>query len=139
MDKKQIAFCGYRCDLCPAFLGNLDRLADRTTLRRAWCRFFGFDISEERIICVGCAGIGNHLDMACPVRPCALRKQLQDCSSCEIFESCSILRLRADILVQVKKNYHGTISEEEYQLFFRPYEGRDELTKQKKKRNSHGI
>lgn len=139
MSKKQMAFCGYRCDLCPAFMENIDRLTDRTTLRKAWNHFFGFDVPEERIICVGCTGIGNHLDTGCPVRPCALGKQVPDCSCCELFESCSSLRLRADILDEVKKNYHGTISKEEYQLFFRPYEGRSELKKQKKKRKSHGI
>ncbi len=139
MSKKLLGFCGYRCDLCPASIENIDRLTDRSTLRKGWNHFFGFDVPEERILCVGCAGIGNHLDTDCPVRPCALRNHVQDCSSCALFESCGTLRLRADILDGVKKNHHGEISKEEYQLFLRPYEGRNELEKQKKKRKSHGV
>ncbi len=139
MNKKQMGFCGYRCDLCPAYIANKDRLTDRTTLRKAWNHFYGFDVPEERIICAGCVGVGNHLDTNCPVRPCALHNHVQNCSFCELFESCSTLRLRADVVDEIKKNYQGTISKQEYQLFFRPYEGRLELKKQKEKRKPDGI
>ncbi|KYK20234.1 hypothetical protein AYK25_01460 [Thermoplasmatales archaeon SM1-50] len=80
MSKKQVIFCGYRCDLCPAFVKNKNRFIDRTTLRAGWNTFFGFDIPEERIICVGCVKKGDHLDTGCTVQPCALSKPLQNCS-----------------------------------------------------------
>lgn len=134
MSKKQMGFCGYRCDLCPAYAENVDRLIDRTSVRNGWKRFFGFDVPEERIICVGCTGTGNRLDTTCPVRPCALDKHMQDCSFCPFFESCDTLRVRADILEEVKKKNHGTLSKEEYQLFFRPYDGRNELRRKQKTR-----
>ncbi len=133
-----MSFCGYRCDLCPALEGNVDKLTDRTTLRKAWNTFFGFDVPEEHILCVGCRNEGNHLDTNCAVRPCALSKHLQNCSFCDFFESCDVLRSRADIVCKTKKKYIGTISEEEYKLFFRPYEGRKELKKQRRVR-SHGL
>jgi hypothetical protein len=132
MTKKQVAFCGYRCDLCPAHVKNIDKLTDRTTLRKGWKTFFGFEVPEERILCVGCSKKGNHLDTECPVRPCAMEKHIDNCSYCTFFDSCEKLRLRADIIDELKKKFDGNISETEYELFFRPYEGRSELKKQRK-------
>ena len=71
---------------------------------------------------------------SCPVRPCALRKHVQNCSFCILFESCDTLRSRADILDETKKKFAGKISQEEYELFFRPYEGRKETEKTKKEK-----
>jgi hypothetical protein len=129
-----VSFCGYRCDLCPAYVKNVDTLAKRSAIRKGWNTFFGFDVPEERIICIGCDNTGNHLDTECRVRPCARSKHLQNCSFCDLFESCETLRTRADILDTTKTKYSGQISKEEYALFFRPYEGRDELKKQRKAR-----
>jgi hypothetical protein len=134
MTKKYVAFCGYRCDLCPAYVKNVDKLSNRTVIRNGWKFFFGFDVPEERIMCVGCNEEGNHLDMDCPVLPCALRADVQNCSFCSLFESCDTLRSRADILDDPKKKFADKISEEEYKLFFRPYEGRKELKKQRTKK-----
>lgn len=139
MNKKIMGFCGYRCDLCPAYVKNVDILAKKTTIRKGWNTFFGFDVPEEKILCVGCNEIGGHLDTECPVRPCAQSKNLQDCSFCDCFESCETLPLRADILDEIKKKYDKAISKEEYELFFRPYSGREELKKQRKTRCAHGI
>lgn len=134
MGKKSIAYCGYRCDLCPAYIKNNGTPARKTTVRKGWNTFFGFDVPEERIICVGCGEEGVHLDTECRVRPCSQGRHLQNCSFCDHFESCDTLRTRADILDEIKKKFTGQISKEQYRLFFRPYEGRTELKKQWKKR-----
>jgi hypothetical protein len=133
MTKTHMGFCGYRCDFCPAYEKNIDRLTSRKTLRAGWKKYFGFDVPEERIICVGCRVQGRHLDTDCPVQPCALEKHLDNCSCCSSFDSCDTLRSRADIVDELKNKFAGMISEEEYDLFFRPYEGRTELKKQNKK------
>jgi hypothetical protein len=130
--EKYVSFCGYRCDLCPAYVKNVDKLADRTMVRNGWKTFFGFDTPEERIRSVGCFDDGNHLDKDCPVRPCALRKHVQNFSFCSFFKSCDTLRLRADKLDMPKKKIAGKISKQEYELFFRSYEGWKELKQQKK-------
>ncbi len=134
MGKKPVSFCGYRCDLCPAYTKNVDRIASRTTVRKGWNTFFGFDLPEEQIVCVGCKNTGNHLNTKCLVRPCAISKHLQDCSSCDFFDTCETLQTRADIVEQIKKKHPGPISKKDYDLFFRPYEGRIELKKQRKTR-----
>ncbi len=133
MTKKHVSFCGYRCDLCPAYAKNVDKLSNRTVIRNGWKNFFGFDIPEEHIMCVGCSDEGNHLDTDCPVRPCGIRKHVLNCSFCNLFESCDTLRSRADILDETKKKFANRISQEEHELFFRPYEGRKELKKQRTK------
>jgi len=132
MTKKQVAFCGYRCDLCPAYEKNLDKYIERTALRKGWRTFFGFDVPEERITCVGCHDQGNHLDTNCTVRPCAMEKGFSTCASCDCVDSCEKLHSRADIIDETKKRFAGKISQKDYELFFRPYEGRSELRKQKK-------
>jgi len=134
MNKQQVSFCGYRCDLCPAYKDNIDKLTKRTTIRKAWNTFFGFDVPEDRMVCVGCGNKGAHLDAECPVRPCARAKHLKNCSFCGYFDSCESLRLRADIIDDIREKHSGQISQEEYALFFRPYEGRYELKKQKRNR-----
>ena len=92
MNKKILSFCGFRCDLCPAYMNNIDKIIDRTTIRKGWNYYFGFDVSEERITCVGCDQVGYHLDTECPVRPCAKEKQGKNCFFCTFFESCEKLR-----------------------------------------------
>jgi hypothetical protein len=134
MNKKVVGYCGYRCDLCPTYARNTSTPEKRTRIRRGWNTFFGFDVPEERIFCVGCHQTGHHLDTECKVRPCAQTKRLENCSSCERFEICDTLRSRADIVDEIKKKYAGTISDEDYDLFFRPYEGRNELKKQRRVR-----
>lgn len=134
MTKKQVSICGYRYDICPAYSNNIDKLADRTTIRKGWSTFFGFDVPEDRIRCIGCRSEGVHLDPECPVRPCAREKHVDNCSYCSFFDSCDQLRSRADIIDELKKWFAGIISDKEYELFFHPYEGRNELIQQKKLR-----
>jgi hypothetical protein len=94
---------------------------------------YRFDVPKKDV-CVGCQNTGDHLDTECLVRPCAFSRRLQDCSFCDHFESCETLRTRADIIEKIKQKNTGQISKEEYALFFRPYEGRAELKKQRKRR-----
>jgi Golgi nucleoside diphosphatase len=112
---------------------NVDKFTNRTLIRNGWKNFFGFDVPEDRLMCVGCFDEGSHQDTECPVRPCALKTDIQNCSFCNLFESCDTLRSRAGILDETKKKFADKSSQEEYELFFRPYEGRKELKKQRKK------
>ena len=132
MSGKILAFCGFRCDLCPAFIKNVDKKTDRTTIRKGWNKYFGFDVSEERITCIGCDKEGNHLDIDCLVRSCAKEKNLKNCFFCTFFESCDSLHSRADIVDEAQKKTKEKISKKDYFLFFRPYRGRNELKKQVK-------
>jgi Golgi nucleoside diphosphatase len=132
MNKKIITFCGYRCDLCPAFKDNINKIPDKTIIRQGWKNFFGFDVPEDRIVCVGCNQEGTHLDTECPVRPCAMEKHVKNCYFCTSFETCEKLQSRADIVDETRKKSKRTISEKDYALFFRLYEGRKELKQQRK-------
>ncbi len=133
MNKKILTFCGFRCDLCPAYMNNIEKKADKTTIRKGWNNYFGFDIPEERIICIGCNQEGYHLDNECPVRPCAKEKQIKNCFFCTFFETCEKLHSRADMVDEIQKKTKRKISKKDYTLFFRPYEGRKELKQQAKR------
>ena len=81
---KILSYCGYRCDLCPAYVKNLDKLVDRKTVSKKWKKYFGFDIPPNEILCVGCKNEGIHADKDCPIRPCIIKKKLKNCSECKI-------------------------------------------------------
>lgn len=132
MSGKILAFCGFRCDLCPAHVNNVDKKIDRTTIRKGWNKYFGFDVLEERITCVGCDKEGNHLDIDCLVRLCAKEKNLKNCFFCTFFENCASLHSRADMVDEIQKKTQEKISKKDNFLFFRPYQGRKELKKQAK-------
>ena len=139
MTSTNVSFYGFRCDLCPAYIKNVDILVDKKTIREGWKKYFDLDVTEEHIRCVGCTNEGYHLDTECPVRSCAVHKQMENCSFCSFYQTCEHLPLRADLIESIKQKMHTPISRKEYALFFRPYEGRKELEKTRKRRRSHGV
>ncbi len=104
MNHANIVFCGYRCDLCRVNSQNIDMLTDRTTLRNGMKTYFGFDVTEESLSYAGCRNKGHHLDTSCPVRPCCIGTRLENCSFCDLFDSCEKLHLCVDAVDEIRKN-----------------------------------
>jgi hypothetical protein len=122
-----IAPCGYRCDLCPAFSGNIHGEEDRQKVSDGWFKYFGFRVAPEQINCDGCAGNNETLDKECPVRPCAKQKNLPNCGSCQDLP-CEKLQTR----LNPPEKWLGDLAKiphEEYATFLKPYLGRDRLKK----------
>ena len=128
-----ITFCGYRCDLCPAYNKNKGILATDQEICDGWKKYLEYAVTPEQISCAGCRNIGKHVDSDCPVRPCILKKKLETCADCEEYETCEKLHSRADAIELIKKKFEGKLSEKEYTLFLRPYEGRRRLETLRKK------
>jgi hypothetical protein len=127
--------CGFRCDLCPAFSGNIGKLADRQRISEGWYKYFGFRIPPDRIECVGCLNEGRHADSECPVRPCALERKVETCAHCPDF-GCGKLKSRMEFAESVIPKFRN-IPKEDFDLFFRPYlshERLDQIRGNKKKR-----
>lgn len=118
---KIIAVCGNRCDLCPAYKENIKGIEDQKKISEGWIKYHGFKLEPEKIICGGCfLGECKTLRESCPIKECAEKKGLENCGHCsKLF--CRLLK--NDICaVETSLETHKNISEEDYDLFFRPYE-----------------
>ncbi len=123
--EKIVSRCGYRCDLCLAFAPNAQTTDRRKRISDGWFKIFGFRIPEEEIACDCCKNDGNLIDTSCPVRPCVLSKGIDTCGTCPDF-ICDKLQSR---MVDFERLVieRGPISEEDRELFVRPYESRQTL------------
>jgi hypothetical protein len=124
MDSK-ITFCGFRCDICPAFAGNIRNPGDLTVIRQGWKKYFGFDIPEEKIACDGCRNEGRHADADCPVRPCAIGRKMDSCGRCPDF-GCEKLKSRMEFS-ETALSMQGEVPEKDFEIYFRPYMSRMRL------------
>ena len=124
-----LGYCGFRCDLCPAFETNLKGPEDRQRVSNGWQKYLGFRIEPEKISCAGCRFDGCHLDANCKVRPCARAKSLETCAECAGFDACEFLKTKADAIAPFKERHGGSMPTEDYQLFIAPYEARIHLAR----------
>jgi len=132
--KEILSKCGYRCDICPAYTGNIKGGEDRMKVSRGWKRLFGFEIPPDKIECAGCHNEGRHADSNCPVRPCAIDKGVENCAFCTDFE-CDALKTRTGFLDDYLKN-NAEISKEDYERYVRPYASRERLLRIRNKPES---
>ena len=128
--KETISKCGYRCDVCPAYTGNIKSEEDKVTVSRGWNRMFGFEIPPDGEECAGCHNEGRHADSGCPVRPCVIEKGVENCAYCADFE-CDALKTRTGFLDDYLKSA-TEISKEDYERYVRPYASRDRLNRIRK-------
>jgi len=129
-----LAKCGFRCDLCPAYTGNIKNDEDRSAVSRGWERLFGFDIPPDKVECVGCQNEGRHADTECPVRPCALEKGIENCALCDSF-ACDALKTRTNFLDDYLKSA-ADLSDEDYVFFVKPYDSRKRLNRIRERREA---
>jgi hypothetical protein len=115
--------CGYRCDLCAA---RSKDPAVRQKLVDGWRKYLGHQIyTAENVRCDGCMSQGRLADKNCPIRPCAIRKGIENCAYCDEFP-CENLKgficSREKFLSRL-----GEIPEEDYNLCLRQFESEPEL------------
>ncbi len=90
--RKMIAYCGLDCEKCDAYIATVqnDReLRERTA--KLWSEMNGVEITPEMIHCAGCRADGvktPYCESLCPVRQCALNRNLETCGSCGEMEKC---------------------------------------------------
>ena len=90
--KKFIAFCGLDCEKCEARLATVNNDDDRRKkVAELWSKLNGVEITPEMINCSGCRIDGvktPYCDSLCPIRQCALERQVETCGSCGELEKC---------------------------------------------------
>ena len=127
-----IARCGYRCDLCPAYKGNIQGPEDRQRTSDGWFKHFGFRIPPDRINCDGCLDErpeARRIDVKCPIRPCAVGRGVETCGLCPKC-GCRHCRSRDVTREKVEKRLGAPLAPEDYRRFVLPYE-RSELPRPK--------
>ena len=93
--KDLIAYCGLDCEACEArtaTINNDDAL--RAKVAKRWSELNGAAITPEMIHCTGCrvAGVKTpYCDRLCPIRQCAMGRQLETCGACGEMPSCEKL------------------------------------------------
>lgn len=124
------ARCGNRCDLCPLYAGNLQAIGCRRVnegLLKYHQQGMGTPPSYSRP-CDGCLSAGYVAREDCPIRNCANSRGLATCASCgELF--CHLLVHDMAIIEGAVERYRGSISQEDYDRFLRPFLIRDALSR----------
>lgn len=98
--KEFIAICGLDCEKCDAriaTLNNDDELRAKTA--KLWSTLNGVEITAEMINCVGCQAEGvktPFCETVCPIRKCALSKNLASCCNCIKMDQCLIVKTITD-------------------------------------------
>ncbi len=92
MKEKYIAYCGLDCEACEARVAtknNDDALREKVA--REWSELNGVTITPEMINCDGCRVDGvrtPYCESLCPIRQCALGRNVETCGACAEMEGC---------------------------------------------------
>jgi hypothetical protein len=85
--EKRIAFCGIKCNECPAFLATQENDdLKRKEVAEMWSKEFQASFHPEDINCDGCVTGQERLFSHCRVcetRKCGREKQLKNCAYCD--------------------------------------------------------
>ena len=87
------AYCGLDCEACQARLATLKL---RQQVAREWSELNGVEITAEMINCSGCRVPGvktPYCDSLCPIRQCAMGKQMETCGGCPEMNTCEKLSM----------------------------------------------
>lgn len=92
VNEKLIAACGLDCKKCGAYIAlqnNDEELRIKTA--QEWTEQFGHSFAPADINCSGCLvnkGIHGGYCSACPLRSCAINKNVANCYVCPEFKEC---------------------------------------------------
>lgn len=94
---KNIAYCGLDCQKCPAYIATKTNDQElREKVAREWSLLNHVEITPEMINCDGCRENGRKTpfcDSLCPIRQCALKKDILACGSCGGLSSCGKIKM----------------------------------------------
>ncbi|MDE5863918.1 MAG: DUF3795 domain-containing protein [Lachnospiraceae bacterium] len=90
--RDMIAYCGLDCEKCDAYLATIrDDQVLREKTAKLWSELNNAPILPEHINCEGCRMNGVktvYCDGLCPIRQCALIKDVTTCGDCPELEKC---------------------------------------------------
>ena len=126
-----ITLCGYKCELCKAYVKNIKKHDQRAKLSSVLRKYYDLDIPEKDIHCDGCRSKKNAeiLDAACPVRACVSAKGLHGCLSCSLYP-CDTFGMRKGLNeIEAREKLKKNFSIDEYNEFLLAYDNKTRLDK----------
>lgn len=95
--KKLIAYCGLDCETCEARTATINNDNElRVKVAKLWSELNNVEITPEMINCVGCRMEGVKTPFCaslCPIRQCALSRNIETCGACAEMDSCKKLSM----------------------------------------------
>ncbi|MBR5930595.1 MAG: DUF3795 domain-containing protein [Lachnospiraceae bacterium] len=92
-----IAYCGLNCETCEARLATIRNDEElRVKVAKLWSELNQAEITPEMIHCTGCRVAGEKTPFAeslCPIRMCAIGKDIETCGSCDEMDGCEKLQM----------------------------------------------
>ena len=95
--KELIAYCGLDCETCDARVATIrndETLRENTA--KLWSELNGAPITPDMIHCVGCRTEGvktPYCASLCPIRQCALGRNMETCGGCADMEHCEKVQM----------------------------------------------
>ena len=128
--KEKVSFCGYRCEICPAYKDNITCEEDQQKVSDGWFKYYGFRIPAEEIYCDGCLAENcsnpRRIDPECGVRACALDRSVSSCAYCDEY-ICEKLSKKMIDTKKIAERMGGSIPQEDFKRFVKPYNGKSIL------------
>lgn len=115
-----LSFCGYRCDLCPAYCANLRSDEDSKRVSNDWIKYYDHRAEPGEVECKGCRGGVRDGNPDCKVRPCAIQKGVNTCAECDEF-ACEKIVKQMDAIKPIAEKHRDSMSAEDYQRYIAPY------------------
>lgn len=132
-----VARCGFRCDECMAYAANSHSYDDRVKVAEAWLKYFGLNVSPDKLLCNGCRGekCAEHRlpELACPIRNCVIERGMNTCADCIDFP-CEKMESRMKGVEEVITRFRGKIARGEYDDYIAPYDSRRTLNEMRDRR-----
>jgi len=123
--KERISFCGYRCEICPAYKDNVASDQDRQEVSDGWFKYYGFRIPADEIYCDRCRAEDSsnprRIDPECEVRACALQRGLPNCAHCDDI-MCEKLSKKMIDAEKIAESVGEPIPREDSDRFVKPYD-----------------
>ena len=97
---KFIAYCGLDCSKCDAYQATINNDQElRIKTAQKWSELNHIEIKPEDINCMGCRMNGVKTvfcDKLCPIRLCAVKKNVNTCGQCQELKSCHKIKMIID-------------------------------------------
>ena len=94
---KLIAICGLDCEKCQARIATVNNDEElRKKVASEWSELNEVQIKPEMINCLGCRVNGPKTyfcEQMCPIRQCALARQIETCAQCDDFATCPHIQI----------------------------------------------
>ncbi|MFC1800373.1 DUF3795 domain-containing protein, partial [Candidatus Eisenbacteria bacterium] len=120
------SYCGYRCDQCPGYHGNIESDEDRKRVQADWIKYYDHKEELEEVDCKGCKASPGDGNPNCKVRPCAIEKGVATCAACGEF-ACETIQKQIDAIKPIAAKHRDSMPTDDYERYIAPYESEARL------------